>query len=180
MWMNKEFGWEVSLVVLASISISLLLLLPILNSTNKKNSNVQDFGNSLQQTIMFSLKERNYILLISGFFVCGFHVTFIALHLPADLISKGISAEIAGWSLAIIGVTNIIGTLGFGWLGGKVKKPMPLSIIYLLRAVTITIFVLSLIIICGISLFISTRNKLNKAINSHLLSKKILLYFYLI
>ena len=143
MWMNKEFGWEVSLVVLASISISLLLLLPLLNSTNEKNSNVQDFGNSLQQTIMFSLKERNYILLISGFFVCGFHVTFIALHLPADLISKGISAEIAGWSLAIIGVTNIIGTLGFGWLGGKVKKPMPLSIIYLLRAVTITIFVLS-------------------------------------
>ena len=76
MWMNKEFGWEVSLVVLASISISLLLLLPLLNSTNEKNSNVQDFGNSLQQTIMFSLKERNYILLISGFFVCGFHVPF--------------------------------------------------------------------------------------------------------
>ena len=143
MWMNKAFGWETSLIVLASVVIGLLIFLPLLNSTNNKSNSAQDFGNSLQQTIMFSLREKNYILLISGFFVCGFHVTFIALHLPADLISKGISSEIAGWSLAIIGVTNIIGTLGFGWLGGKVKKPRPLSIIYLLRAVTITIFVLS-------------------------------------
>ena len=143
MWMNKEFGWSISLIVLASISISLLLLLPLLNNTNEKNSNIKDFGDSLQQTVIFSLKEKNYILLISGFFVCGFHVTFIGLHLPADLMSKGISAEVAGWSLAIIGVTNIIGTIGFGWLGGRVKKPMPLSIIYLMRALTITIFVLS-------------------------------------
>jgi cyanate permease len=108
MWMNKEFGWETSLIVLSSISICLLLLLPLLNNTNENNNNTQDLENSLQKTIMFSLKDKNYILLISGFFVCGFHVTFIALHLPADLISKGISAEIAGWSLAIIGVTNII------------------------------------------------------------------------
>ena len=78
-----------------------------------------------------------------GFFVCGFHVTFIGLHLPTDLISKGISAEVAGWSLGIIGVTNIIGTLSFGWLGTKVKKPLPLAFIYLMRSLTITIFVLS-------------------------------------
>jgi predicted MFS family arabinose efflux permease len=143
MWMNKEFGWETSLIVLASISISLLLLLPLLNNTDEKNSNIKDFADNLQQTIIFSLKEKNYILLVTGFFVCGFHVTFIGLHLPADLMSKGISAEVAGWSLAIIGVTNILGTIGFGCLGGKVKKPIPLSIIYLLRALTISIFVLS-------------------------------------
>ena len=143
MWMNKEFGWETSLVVLSTISISLLLLLPLLNNTNVTNNKKEEFQNSLQNTLMFSLKERNYILLIMGFFVCGFHVTFIALHLPADLMSKGISAEVAGWSLAIIGVTNIIGTLSFGWLGTKVKKPVPLASIYLMRSLTITIFVLS-------------------------------------
>ena len=65
-----------------------------MNSINTNNSNTQNFNKSLQQTIMFSVKEKNYILLISGFFVCGFHVTFIGLHLPADLMSKGISAEI--------------------------------------------------------------------------------------
>ena len=143
MWINEQYGWQTSLIVLALITISLLLLLPLLNNTDEKNSNAQNLGTNLQQTLMFSLKDKNYILLVLGFFVCGFHVTFIALHLPTDLISKGISYEIAGWSLAIIGVTNIIGTIGFGWLGGKVKKPMPLSIIYLLRALTITIFVLS-------------------------------------
>ena len=143
MWMNKEFGWETSLLVLSTISISLLLLLPLLNNTNVTNNKKEEFQNSLQNTLMFSLKERNYILLIMGFFVCGFHVTFIALHLPADLMFKGISAEVAGWSLAIIGVTNIIGTLCFGWLGTKVKKPVPLASIYLMRSLTITIFILS-------------------------------------
>ena len=106
-------------------------------------ANNQSFKQDLKNTIKFSLKERNYLLLILGFFVCGFHVTFIALHLPTDLISKGISVEVAGWSLAIIGVTNILGTIGFGWLGGKIKKPMPLSIIYLFRSLAITIFVFS-------------------------------------
>ena len=143
MWMNKEFGWETSLVVLSTISLSLLILLPLLNNTNEKNNKKEEFQSSLQNTLLFSLKERNYILLIMGFFVCGFHVTFIALHLPADLMSKGISAEVAGWSLAIIGVTNIIGTLSFGWLGTKVKKPVPLASIYLMRSLTITIFILS-------------------------------------
>ena len=143
MWMNKEFGWETSLVVLSTISLTLLILLPLLNNTNEKNNKKEEFETSLQSTLLFSLKERNYILLIMGFFVCGFHVTFIALHLPADLMSKGISAEVAGWSLAIIGVTNIIGTLSFGWLGTKVKKPLPLASIYLMRSLTITIFILS-------------------------------------
>ena len=143
MWMNKEFGWETSLVVLSTISLSLLILLPLLNNTNEKNNKKEEFQTSLQNTLLFSLKERNYILLIMGFFVCGFHVTFIALHLPTDLMSKGISAEVAGWSLAIIGVTNIIGTLSFGWLGTKVKKPVPLASIYLMRSLTITIFILS-------------------------------------
>ena len=143
MWMNKQYGWDTSLVVLSVITISLLLLLPFLNNTNIKNNKKEEFQNSLKKTLVFSLKERNYILLILGFFVCGFHVTFIALHLPADLVSKGISVEVAGWSLAIIGVTNIIGTLGFGWLGTKIKKPTPLAFIYLMRSLTITIFVLS-------------------------------------
>lgn len=143
MWMNREFGWQTSLMVLASITILLLILLPLLNEKNNNNDKKEAFSLDLKNTIIFSMKEKNYLLLISGFFVCGFHVTFIGLHLPADLISKGISKEVAGWSLAIIGVTNIIGTIGFGWLGSQYKKPMPLSLIYLLRSVAITIFVLS-------------------------------------
>lgn len=143
MWMNEHLGWQTSLIILATVTISLLIFLPLLNEKNDQNNKNTSFGLGLKNTLMFSLKEKNYLLLISGFFVCGFHVTFIGLHLPADLVSKGISVEIAGWSLAIIGVFNIFGTIGFGWLGGKYKKPMPLSIIYLLRSLAITIFVLS-------------------------------------
>ncbi len=143
MWMNKVFGWQTSLIVLSIITISLLLLLPLLNHTNEQNNKNDIFKDGLQNTLIFSLKERNYVLLIMGFFVCGFHVTFIGLHLPADLMFKGISPDVAGWSLAIIGVTNIFGTLGFGWLGSKVKKPMPLALIYLMRSIAITIFVLT-------------------------------------
>jgi predicted MFS family arabinose efflux permease len=143
MWMNEHLGWQTSLIILATVTISLLIFLPLLNEKNDQNNKNTSFGLGLKNTLMFSLKEKNYLLLISSFFVCGFHVTFIGLHLPADLVSKGISVEIAGWSLAIIGVFNIFGTIGFGWLGGKYKKPMPLSIIYLLRSLAITIFVLS-------------------------------------
>jgi predicted MFS family arabinose efflux permease len=142
-WMNKEFGWQTSLIILASITALLIILLPLLNEKKNNNDKKEAFSIDLKNTIIFSIKEKNYLLLISGFFVCGFHVTFIGLHLPADLVSKGLSVEVAGWSLAIIGVTNIIGTIGFGWLGSKYKKPMPLSLIYLLRSVAITIFVLS-------------------------------------
>ena len=143
MWMNEHLGWQTSLIILATVTISLLILLPLLNEKNDQSNKNTSFGLGLKNTIMFSIKEKNYLLLISAFFVCGFHVTFIGLHLPADLISKGISVEVAGWSLAIIGVFNIFGTIGFGWLGGKYKKVMPLSIIYLLRSLAITIFVLS-------------------------------------
>ena len=142
MWVNKEYGWQTSLIILSTITIALLFLLPLLKGTNIENK-PEDFNNNLKDTLLFTLKERNYVLLTLGFFVCGFHVTFIGLHLPTDLVSKGISSEVAGWSLAIIGVTNILGTLGFGWLGNKIKKPTPLSFIYLMRALTITIFVLS-------------------------------------
>ena len=143
MWMNKQFGWQFSLITLSLISISLILLLPLLNNTEQHSEKNDQFKEGLKNTIIFSIAERNYILLVLGFFVCGFHVTFIGLHLPTDLISKGISAEVAGWSLGIIGVTNIIGTISFGWLGTKVKKPFPLAFIYLMRSISITIFVLS-------------------------------------
>ena len=142
MWMNKEFGWQFSLIILSLISISLLLL-PLLNNTDQTLKKTEQFKQGHKNTIFFTLAEKYYILLVLGFFVCGFHVTFIGLHLPTDLISKGISAEVAGWSLGIIGVTNIIGTLSFGWLGTKVKKPLPLAFIYLMRSLTITIFILS-------------------------------------
>ena len=69
------------------ISISLLLFLPLLNNTDQTLEKTEQFKEGLKNTIFFTLAEKNYILLVLGFFVCGFHVTFIGLHLPTDLIA---------------------------------------------------------------------------------------------
>ena len=140
----KTYGWQTSLVILSIITATLLLLLPLLteknNSNNHKKIKKDDFD--FKNIISESLLNKNYILLSLGFFTCGFHVTFIALHLPNDLISKGLSLETAGWSLALIGLFNIIGTLFFGWLGNRVLKKVSLAYIYLGRSIVISLFVI--------------------------------------
>ena len=140
----KIYGWQNSLVILSIFTATLLLLLPLLNekkeSINNNKTSSDDFD--FKSMIYRSLVNRNYILLSLGFFTCGFHVTFIALHLPNDLVSKGLSIEVAGWSLALIGLFNIIGTLFFGWLGNRVLKKNSLAYIYLGRSIVMILFVI--------------------------------------
>lgn len=139
----KTFGWQTTIIYLSIITAGLLLLIPLLstkNQTNDKKKDAEDFY--FKDVIKFSFSNINYILLIFGFFTCGFHVTFIGLHLPNDLISKGISINVAGWALAIIGLFNIFGTLFFGWLGDKVLKKNSLAYIYLGRSIVITLFII--------------------------------------
>ena len=111
--------------------------MPLLKTDNAvKNDKTQNKSFDFKDVIKFSFSNKNYILLILGFFTCGFHVTFIGLHLPNDLISKGLSIDIAGWSLAIIGLFNIL-VLFFGWLGDRVLKKNSLAYIYLGRSIVI-------------------------------------------
>ena len=76
-----------------------------------------------------------------GFFVCGFHLAFISIHLPAYLTDMGMAAEWGAWSLALIGVFNVIGSFGAGMLGDKYRKKSLLSGLYLLRALSILFFI---------------------------------------
>ena len=140
----KTFGWQTSLVFLSIITALLLLLLPFLPNKNNdpKKSTYEEKDFNFKSTIQKSLSNRNYLLLSLGFFTCGFHVTFIALHLPNDLLTKGLSMEVAGWSLAMIGLFNIIGTLFFGWIGNRIKKKNSLAYIYLGRSIVISLFVI--------------------------------------
>ncbi len=144
MFSIQNFGWQSSLLFLSLFTLSLLLLIPLLKKKdavllgirNKK----EDFD--FKHTILISLLNKNYILLALGFFTCGFHVTFIALHLPNDLVSKGLSLEVSAWALSLIGLFNILGTLFFGWLGNRVLKKNSLAYIYLGRSIVITLFIL--------------------------------------
>ncbi|GHA14342.1 hypothetical protein GCM10007989_06270 [Devosia pacifica] len=84
----------------------------------------------------------SYRLLVIGFFVCGFHLAFINVHMPAYLVQCGLSPSVGSWTIAVIGLFNIIGSLLAGYLGGRLPKQILLASIYLLRAIAIGLFLL--------------------------------------
>ena len=138
----NNFGWVFSSMA-ASILVSPLLLMSFLIS---KNSTKQIFSNN-DQTIIDSIKtainNRSYKLLTSGFFVCGFHVTFVSTHLPAFLNDNNLEESLAGFALALIGLFNIFGTLSFGYLGSKISKKNLLSSLYFLRSLLFLSFIIA-------------------------------------
>jgi len=93
------------------------------------------------------LADRSFRLLAAGFFVCGFHVAFLATHLPGVVASCQLPAEVGAWSLAMVGLFNIVGSFGIGWAigfqGGRWKMKRLLTVIYATRAVAVLIFVLA-------------------------------------
>ena len=78
--------------------------------------------------------HRSYVLLVIGFFTCGFQLAFITVHMPAYLVDRGLSADVGGWTIAVIGLFNIVGSLTSGWLGNYMPKRYILSVIYFGRA----------------------------------------------
>jgi len=108
-------------------------------------SNKQTAGETsltMPQAIGKAFGHNSYLLLVAGFFVCGFQLAFVTVHLPPDLASKGITKEFAGFAMGFIGLFNVIGAYSAGVLGGKREKRLPLASIYLLRSVVITAFIL--------------------------------------
>ena len=75
-----------------------------------------------KQALSAAFKDKEYLLLTTGFFVCGLHVAFIATHLPTYIIDIGLSKTTGGWALALVGLFNIIGSFTAGYLGGKYSK----------------------------------------------------------
>lgn len=95
----------------------------------------------MPQALRAASYNPDFWLLTFGFFVCGFQVVFIGVHLPAYLMDKGLTAQTGTTVLALIGLFNIFGTYTAGWLGGRLSKPKLLTALYLMRAVVIVAFV---------------------------------------
>ena len=137
----NEHGWQFALVVLSAvvasmITFSLGMRVPTGDARQLEGA-IQTAGSALREATI----SRNYILLSIGFFVCGLQLVFITTHLPAYLRDSGLSVDIASWSLALIGLFNIVGALVCGWLGGFLSKKKTLAIVYLLRGLIIAGFV---------------------------------------
>ncbi|WEX78447.1 MFS transporter [Sinorhizobium numidicum] len=139
----SAYGWSDSLVYLGV----LMLLVPFFAIPLRGNAASGRQSEMLyKQTIGEALKEalghKSYLLLVSGFFVCGYQVAFITAHFPAYIGDIGIDARYAVIALALIGFFNIIGSLSAGFIGQRYSKPYFLALIYLARSVAVTAFLL--------------------------------------
>ena len=137
-------GWQQALLVFSGL---LLFIVPMaLALATPPNAPSSGAGAPPAQSLTGALAEafghRSYVLLVLGFFTCGFQLAFITLHLPSYLIDRGLSAQIGGWALATIGLFNIIGSISVGWLSTRYPRRYLLALNYFLRAVFIAAFVL--------------------------------------
>jgi MFS family permease len=135
-----NFGWQQTLVIFAVsmltvLPLSLALATPHLHATHEGQSQ------SLRHALSEAFAHRSYVLLVLGFFTCGFQLQFITVHMPAYLVDRGLSAEVGGWTIATIGLFNIVGSVFAGWLGDRMPKRYVLSIIYFVRAAAIFAFI---------------------------------------
>ena len=96
-----------------------------------------------REAIAQALATPSYRYLAAGFLVCGFHVAFLATHLPGVIAACGLSPEIGGWSLAVIGLFNIVGSLAMGWAVGRWRMKSLLSLLYAVRGLAVLIFLLA-------------------------------------
>ena len=134
-------GWEGTLfyfIIFLSIGmfIAFFVRSPSINTINEKDSN-QDTLGALKE----AFNNKSYLLLISGFFVCGFHITLVGTHVPKYVIDRGLDDWTAAMILSLIGFFNIIGSLLSGYLSTKISKKNILSAIYLLRGISISMFI---------------------------------------
>ena len=136
----NQFGWQNALVALGLIVLIAPVLAVFLRGTASDTAPLSAPQQSIPQALREAFGHRSYNLLVVGFFVCGFHVAFITVHLPPFLSDMGIAQRWGGWAIALIGLFNIVGSLASGVIGGRMSKPVLLAFIYLARGVAIALF----------------------------------------
>jgi MFS family permease len=139
-----KFGWQTALTIFAGVTM-LILPLAIALATPRGSGAAAAVAmppQSFRQAMAEAFGHRSYVLLVLGFFTCGFQLAFVTVHLPSYLLDRGLSAEVGGWTLATIGLFNIIGSLASGYLGNRMPKRYILSIIYFSRAAAIVVFIM--------------------------------------
>lgn len=135
----SHFGWHWALLALALTSLAMV---PLGAGVAGKPASANAGRQTLRQALGEAMVHRGYVLLTLGFFICGFQLVFVATHLPAYLADKAMPTWLGAWSLALVGLFNVIGTYACGWLGGRFPKKNLLSLVYLLRSLVFLVFIL--------------------------------------
>ena len=131
------FSWQTTLLVFAG---TILLVLPLslaLATPQSASAAAAARPQSSRQALIEAFGHGSYVLLVLGFFTCGFQLAFVTVHLPSYLVDRGLGADVGAWTIGLIGLFNIIGSLSAGWLSGRMPKRYLLSIIYFGRAAAI-------------------------------------------
>ena len=133
-WQNTLVAFMIALTI--GFAVSFLVRSPSLNDTIEQ-PNTQ----STLEAIKEAFGTKSYLLLVSGFFVCGFHITLVGTHVPKYVVDRGLEDWTAAAILSLIGVFNIFGSLLSGYLSAKMSKKIILSAIYFLRGISIALFI---------------------------------------
>jgi MFS family permease len=140
-WLISRFGWQEALFMLAA---ACLIIVPLARGLREHRGPAP--AGQVEQTIMQAVKEAirypSFQLLTAGYFVCGFQVVFIGIHMPSYLKDAGMEPGVASFALALIGLFNVFGTYLAGWLGQTRSKKNILAFIYLARALVISVFLI--------------------------------------
>ncbi|MCY4496153.1 MAG: MFS transporter [Rhodospirillaceae bacterium] len=134
------YGWQTAFVLLGIVA---LVMVPMAGAVTGRAVTPTVSPRRFRSAMAEAARHRGYLLLNAGFFVCGFQVIFIVTHLPAYVTDSGLPAEVGAWTLALIGLVNIFGSIVSGVLGGRFSKKGILTLLYFSRAVVIAVFVLS-------------------------------------
>lgn len=142
--MIREVGWQETLLVFGGV---LLLIVPLAMMIAAPRGGAGAAarplaGQTVSQALAEALGHKSYVLLIIGYFTCGFQLFFITVHLPAYLVDRGVPAEVGGWAIGLIGLTNIVGSISAGYLINWMPRRYLLSLIYFSRSAAILAFML--------------------------------------
>jgi len=135
----NAYGWQTAFLLLG---LCVLAMLPMAWPLRGKPVTADIGQQSFSEAMAEAVQHRGFLLLNAGFFICGFQVVFLATHLPASLVDRGLSAEIGAWALGTIGLVNILGSLIAGILGDRMSKKGLLCLLYLGRAIAVIAFVM--------------------------------------
>ena len=141
--LTKAMGWAGAM---QAMGLLVLLALPAawaLRGNSAGAVTVAAKPVSTREAIATALRTPSYLMLAAGFFVCGFHVAFLATHLPGVVNACGLPLEYGAWALAVLGLFNIVGSLGMGWAVGRWRMKSLLSLVYAARAVGVLAFMLA-------------------------------------
>jgi predicted MFS family arabinose efflux permease len=139
--LTGAIGWVGALTALGLLSVAIVPLAWVLRGKHPHPAMGAAAEKSMRHAVRDAWQDQSFLLLTAGFFVCGFHVAFIATHLPGVVALCGLPPAVGAWSLSLIGLFNIAGSFASGWAIGRWRMKSVLSLLYAVRALAVLAFV---------------------------------------